>query len=372
MKKGTRILSLILSVVMIFAVVSAVAEGTVAAARDDIEIKEVEVTVTQPKAGTKATKDNLPEIKLPAGAPYIVEASCWYHEDGTYSEVSDLEGYTFQADQTYKLWFTLKANDGHYFADNIGVTINDAEMVGIPETYTSSTYSAVHIDASVKCVKDIPELTSIKQADITVTPPKAGTSSKTKPVIATPPGAPYEVEACCWNQEDGSHAEVDTLKEYKFVAGKTYTFWVTLKAEKGYAFDSSTKLTITNGKQSGSLETYTSPDGSYSCLVANVSVKIEEGQTGKYKLTINKVTVKQSAKKLKLTVKLTLDGKGVKGKQVTIEFNKKKYTAKTNAKGVATVTIKKAELKKLKVGKKITIKATFEKVSAKLKVKVVK
>ena len=43
-----------------------------------------------------------------------------------------------------------------------------------------------------------------------------------------------------------------------------------------------------------------------------------------------------------------------KGKIIKFKFNKKTYKAKTNAKGVAKITVKKAVLKKLKKGKKIT------------------
>ncbi|MBR3150069.1 MAG: leucine-rich repeat protein [Eubacterium sp.] len=85
---------------------------------------------------------------------------------------------------------------------------------------------------------------------------------------------------------------------------------------------------------------------------------------------LKKVTVKKSAKKLILQATVKVDGKAVKGKKVTFKFNGKKYTAKTNAKGVAKVTIKKAVLKKLKKGKKVTYSATYNKVTAKKTVKV--
>ncbi|MBR3149278.1 MAG: leucine-rich repeat protein [Eubacterium sp.] len=94
--------------------------------------------------------------------------------------------------------------------------------------------------------------------------------------------------------------------------------------------------------------------------------------TPKTTVTLKKVTVKKSAKKLVLQATVKVDGKAVKGKKVTFKFNGKKYTAKTNAKGVAKVTIKKAVLKKLKVGKKIKITATYKKVTAKRTVKVKK
>ena len=90
------------------------------------------------------------------------------------------------------------------------------------------------------------------------------------------------------------------------------------------------------------------------------------------KLTLKKVKVKRSAKKLVLKATLKINGKAVKGKVVKFKFNKKTYKAKTNKKGVAKVTIKKKILKKLKVGKKVKIQATYGKTTKKLTVKVKK
>jgi len=86
-------------------------------------------------------------------------------------------------------------------------------------------------------------------------------------------------------------------------------------------------------------------------------------------LTLKKVKIKKSSKKLVLTAKLA---KKLKGKKITFKFNNKKYTAKTNSKGIAKVTIKKSVLKKLKVGKKLTYSATYIKSKVKKTVKISK
>ena len=76
-----------------------------------------------------------------------------------------------------------------------------------------------------------------------------------------------------------------------------------------------------------------------------------------------------------MTIKATLkkvNGKYLKSKKVTLKFNGKKYTAKTNKKGVAKFTIKSKVLKKLKAGKKVKYQATYKKDTVKMKVKVKK
>ena len=77
------------------------------------------------------------------------------------------------------------------------------------------------------------------------------------------------------------------------------------------------------------------------------------------KLTLKKVKIKKSAKKLVLKATLKINGKAVKGKKVIFKFKGKKYTGKTSKSGVAKVTIKKKVLKKLKVGKKVTYSAKY-------------
>ena len=99
-----------------------------------------------------------------------------------------------------------------------------------------------------------------------------------------------------------------------------------------------------------------------------VSKKIKVKQV----LSLKKVTIKKSAKKLILTATLKKGKTPMKKRKVTFRFKGKKYTVKTNKKGIAKVTIKKSVLKKLKVGKKLTYKATYCKTTVKRTVKVKK
>ena len=120
-----------------------------------------------------------------------------------------------------------------------------------------------------------------------------------------------------------------------------------------------------------------SGNSKYSPFTKTGSVTIKKQTTpsksvAKTTLTLKKVTLKRSAKKLVIRATLKVNSKAVKGKIIKFKFNKKTYKAKTNAKGVAKITVKKAVLKKLKKGKKVTYTATYGKVTKKVTVKVKK
>lgn len=104
-----------------------------------------------------------------------------------------------------------------------------------------------------------------------------------------------------------------------------------------------------------------------------------------FKTNKNKIVVKQTLKLVKKTVKVKKgkkivlkaklkwsNGKAIKGKKIVFKFKGKKYSAKTNKKGIAKVTIKKKSvLKKLKKGKSYKFTAAYKtnKVKGKVKVK---
>ena len=109
----------------------------------------------------------------------------------------------------------------------------------------------------------------------------------------------------------------------------------------------------------------------------NAYVESFKASSEKFKLkvshsfTITKATVKKSAKKLIIDVSLK-KVKTLKGQEIKLNFNGKKYVAKTNKKGVARFVIGKSVLKTLKVGKTVKYKATYLKDGATIAVKVQK
>lgn len=88
------------------------------------------------------------------------------------------------------------------------------------------------------------------------------------------------------------------------------------------------------------------------------------------KVIANNRTIKKAAKHLVLSVKLTKGKTLLKGQRVKVRFRGRNYIAKTNSKGIARVTIKRAVIKNLKAGKTYAVKFTYSKFSIKRFVKV--
>ena len=146
--------------------------------------------------------------------------------------------------------------------------------------------------------------------------------------------------------DDGNYVGKDQVVTFK-IGGKTYT----AKTDaNGYA---KTKITLVPKTYSVSTE--------YKGY--KVSNKIVVKQVLKAKNVSKK---KAKSYKFQATLK-TSKGKAISGKKLTFKIKNKKYTAKTNKKGVATITIK----LNLKVGK-YTITTTYSKTSIKNKLTVKK
>ena len=319
MKKRTRILSMLLAAMMLLAV--ALSGAGIAAAATTIT--NASVTVTPPKAGDTSTGTPSKGCLTPAsGSHFIVEASCWFHENQTWSEVSDLEKFTFKAGSTYKFWMTLKADSGYEFSDSATAEIKGGKLEEIDSIYTYGDYSAMVIIASVTIGNSEPDTCKIS-----------------------------------FNANGGT----GTMKTVTGEKGKSVTLPKNVFTKKDCVFKA------WNTKKNGSGTSYA--DGAKVSLTKDLTLY---AQWAKISLKIKKPTIKVSAKKLQLQVTLKIDGKPVKGKKITVVFNGKKYTKKTDSKGIAKITVKKSVLKKLKPGSKVAIEATYENTTVKKSVKVKK
>lgn len=156
-----------------------------------------------------------------------------------------------------------------------------------------------------------------------------------------------------------------TLTVYEFEGKKANKAKVVVKVN-GKKF----KTIKTNKKGVASFEVTQAP-GNYKLTLTSLERTVTKKLTVKHLLTLKQVNVKKSAKELVLTATLgKVNKKILKGKKISFKFNGKTYSAKTDKKGVAKVTIKSSELKKLKVGKKVAYQATYLKDTVKKSAKI--
>ncbi|MCI5736740.1 MAG: hypothetical protein MR277_01845, partial [Methanobrevibacter ruminantium] len=168
-------------------------------------------------------------------------------------------------------------------------------------------------------------------------------------------------------------------------AGKNYS--ITLKDSKGnvlagkqvlISFNGKIYKRTTNAKGVASVKIALAKKGTYPVVVSflgdekyNGSFAVAKVKVNpqKVKLTIPKKTYKRSKKTkyLYATLKAT-NKKAIKGKKLTFTVNGKKYTAKTNAKGIAKVKVKLSKRKTYKFTVKFAGDNTFKKISKKGKV----
>ena len=170
-------------------------------------------------------------------------------------------------------------------------------------------------------------------------------------------------------------------------AGKNYS--ITLKDSKGnvlagkqvlISFNGKIYKRTTNAKGVATIKIALTKKGTYPVVVSflgdekyNGSFVVAKVKVNpqKVKLTVAKKTYKRSKKTkyLYATLKAT-NKKAIKGKKLVFIINKKKYTAKTNKKGVAKVKVKLSKRKTYKFTVKFLGDNTFKKISKKGKVKI--
>ena len=109
---------------------------------------------------------------------------------------------------------------------------------------------------------------------------------------------------------------------------------------------------------------------SYAVKMTYLKDSIKTTVTVKQVLKASKATVKKTAKSFRLKASLKINGKVAKAKVIKFTLLGKTYNAKTNAKGIATLTVKKAVINKLKKGKTYSVKVAYGKDSVKTTVRV--
>ena len=149
-------------------------------------------------------------------------------------------------------------------------------------------------------------------------------------------------------------------KTFKFILnGKVYEYVTDGNGQKKINILSAAKKTL-------SAVVLISGDEKYAESIQAVNIKINPQ---KVKLVAKKKTFKANKKVKKFKATLTNSkGKALKGKKIVFIINKKKYTAKTNKKGVATVKVKLSKKKTYKVSIKFAGDNTYKKASKKSRI----
>ena len=228
-----------------------------------------------------------------------------------------VNGQTFTAKTNYKGIATLK------------VSLNAVKTYDISARFEGNIYNfASNANGKITITKGSTSLTS---------------SGKTYAVTVTS-------KSITLTLKDGSGKVIANRKVTATVNGKTYSAKTNSKGVATF------KLTLKTVK------TYTvslkfAGDSYYTASTKSIKVKVTKTKT---KLTVPKKTYKRSAKVKKLTATLKdQTGKVIKSKKVTFTVNGKKYTAKTNKKGVATVKVKLSKKKTYKVTVKFAGDKTY-------------
>ena len=162
-----------------------------------------------------------------------------------------------------------------------------------------------------------------------------------------------------------------TLKDAngKAIANKTIT----------YSINGVTKTTKTDANGIVKIAVNQAKAGTYYYSICFLGDNDYKSAFKTVKVTVNKQATKAVFKaktfKVKATKKVSFtlkdaSGKAIKGKKITFKVGKKTYTAKTNAKGVATVKVKLTKKGKYTVTAKFAGDSTYKAITKKAKITV--
>ena len=264
---------------------------------------------------------------------------------------------TIDADDEYKKAYGAELKIEVKFYDELGNALNNTSITGSVDnknfTLTTDVNGSVTVD---------PNKLAIGTHELILLNPKTGEISFTTINIVS---RFSNVNNIVMDYFDGTAFKVRVYDDFVNPLVKGQKVTITIK-NKRY-----TAITDANGYVSFKIPNVVTP-GTYTLKVTfagqTISKTVKVKQVLKSKKT---VTVKKSAKKLVLKATLkTSKNKALKNKKITFKFKGKTYKAKTDKKGIAKVTVKKNVIKKLKKGKKYTVKITYLKDTIKTTLKV--
>ena len=294
----------------------------------------------------------------------------------------------------YNATLAFEANDEFESADaknTFNVTKIDPKFVIVISNVETGTPITVRVTADSTFTGNV--IVKVNGTDVLVSVVNGVGTNDTQ--IILPVSNDYVASMSFEGNDEFSQANVQTTFNVtenktvpaKIVAGDLSAFYnkvsysVTVYGTDGNVAGNVVVTFKINGKKVGSAKTNAKGIATiklkqvpktYKITSEALGVKVTKKLKVKQVLTLKKVKVKRSAKKLVLKATLKEGKKAIKNKKIIFKFKGKKYTAKTNKKGIAKVTVKKSVLKKLKAGKKVTYTATYLKDTVKKTVRVKK
>lgn len=186
------------------------------------EIHEVSFTVQQPTEGQPFSNTVPITATVPLGSKYTVKGNWVEEESGSYTG-------SFTKGNVYYFEYTVYADDGYYFAQEVAVHINGMTYAAI--ACNGKTGSGTYRRSMKTPITEV-ILTNVPKAE----------SGKTLQIgefaLTVPVGAKYKAIGY-WNDESGHQ-----ITNGQIEAGKEYELWIDLEAEPGYEFAESYILKI--------------------------------------------------------------------------------------------------------------------------------
>ena len=271
---------------------------------------------------------------------------------------------------------TLKDSEGNLVSDAISVTVNDGEAIPYE---TENGVFTISLD---DLIGDLTGKVTIK-ANFEDTDSLVGSTDTLSTTIVVK----NVVEYVNVTSDKTLAGTVIDAKDLTTAAKVAKTLEITLKDADGKAIANKDVIVTLNGK---STTLKTDANGI-------VKVAVNQAAAGTYyysvnflgdddykasyktvKATVNKQAtkavfqkktfkVKAKTKKVSFTLK-DASGKAIKGKKITVKVGKKTYTAKTNAKGVATVKVKLTKKGKYTATAKFAGDSTYKAVTKKARI----